>query len=97
MKKYFLTLFLLLTSVTPTTNAAQNSEKDDKQPKESEIELMVDSLDIRKNEIIQKSNLIEKLEEELAILNKQRRTREDLRLEKELKEVEELMQRKEIY
>lgn len=100
MKKYFITLFLLLTSVSPTTNSAQNSEKDTlKQPQTSEIELIVDSLATKKEVIIEKAEVINKLEIELKHL-KERQKRIEVRKERQFKrdieKMDKLMQRREI-
>lgn len=101
MKKYLITAFLLLTSISPTTNSAQSSEKDTiKQPQTSEIELMVDSLATKKEEIIEKAQTLKKLEEELNYLKaKQKKIKleEERQLKKDLEEIDELMKRREIY
>lgn len=101
MKKYLITAFLLLTSISPTTNSAQSSEKDTiKQPQTSEIELMVDSLATKKEEIIEKAQTLKKLEEELNYLKaKQKKIKleEERQLKKDLEEIDELMKRREIH
>lgn len=84
MKKYLITSVLLLSSVSPLPHSAQNSEKDTViQEKKEEIEIMVDSLTVKKEVIIDKLETIKKLEQEQIRLERQKRKKEQ-REEREL-------------
>ena len=91
MKKYLITSALLLTSVSPLPHSAQNSEKDTViQEKKEEIEIMVDSLTVKKDVIIDKLETIKKLEQEQINLERQKRKKEQREEIKFLRDVEQV-------
>ena len=84
MKKYLITSVLLLSSVSPLPHSSQNLEKYTLiQEKKQEIEIMVDSLTVKKEVIIDKLETIKKLEQEQIRLERQKRKKEQ-REEREL-------------
>lgn len=91
MKKYLITSILLLSSVSPLPHSAQNSEKDTViQEEKEEIEIMIDSLTVKKEVIMDKLETIKKLEQEKKSLEKQKRKREQMEEREFLRDIERI-------
>lgn len=91
MKKYLITSVLLLSSVSPLPHSAQNSEKDTViQEKKEEIEIIVDSLAVKKEHIIDKLETIKKLEQEKKRLEQEKRKKEQKEERKFLMDIERI-------